>query len=224
MHYAGGEGPGTCKRGQSRGQGSGQHQDLGEAGRWCGEVLILFPAVQDAPPHLSIRALSKMQRDSQQRQSHSLHSPVKLDLFPGITCSTLKKIFTDFIFTSRSPSSQGARPPSPLTLHPPRASSRSPSPPSCYNTRLCERNNVYSPSRMGGLEMKRAVSPSPRPRAALGSGRRRNSYRNANGYGRLEGSPGEGITVHAGGERGERKQEKGLGTSAVQGPSFFSAA
>lgn len=92
--------------------------------------------------------------------------------------------------------------------------------PSCHNTRLCERNNVYSPSRMGGLEMKRAASPLPRPRAALGGGRRRNSCRN----GRREGSAGEGINIHAGGEREERKREKGLGTSIVQGPSFFSAA
>lgn len=124
---------------------------------------------------------------------------MKLDLFPGITCSTLKKIFTEFIFTSRSPFSQGALlcPPSlPLALHLPRASSRLPfPPPSCYNTRLCERNNVYSPSRMGGLEMKRAASPLPRPRAALGGGRRRNSCRNADGDGRREGSPSEGINI-----------------------------
>lgn len=97
-------------------------------------------------------------------------------------------------------------------------------PPSCHNTRLCERNNVYSPSRMGGLEMKRAASPSPRPRAALGGGRRRNSCRNADGDGRRGDSPDEGINIHVGGEREERKRKKGLGTGIIQGPSFFSVA
>lgn len=67
--------------------------------------------------------------------------------------------------------------PSALASSPPPSSPRLP--PSCHNTRLCERNNVYSPSRMGGSGMKSAASPSPRPRAALGGGRRRNSCRNA---------------------------------------------
>lgn len=161
---------------------------------------------------------------------------MKLDLFPGITHSTLKKIFTEFIFTSRSPSSQGALhalPPSRshfISPTPPPARFHHP-PPSFYNTRLCERNNVYSPLRMGGLEMKRAASPSPRPRAALGGGRRRNSCRNADGDGRREGSPGEGINIQP--RQGDKyscwrreggKKEKGLGTSIVQGPSFFSPA
>lgn len=134
---------------------------------------------------------------------------MKLDLFPGITCSTLKKIFTEFIFTSRSPSSQGALlcPPSlQLELHlPPRLLQLAfPPPLSCYNTRLCERNNVYSPSRMGGLEMKRAASPLPRPRAPLSSA----------GEGGIpagmpmatagwdEGSPGEGINIQT--RRGDK--------------------
>lgn len=79
--------------------------------------------------------------------------------------------------------------------------------------------------------MKRAASPSPRPRAALGGGRRRNSCRNADGDGRREGSPGEGINIQP--RQGDKyscwrreggKKEKGLGTSIDQGPSFFSPA
>lgn len=81
------------------------------------------------------------------------------------------------------------------TSSPPRLLPLAFPPPSCYNTRLCEQNNVYSPSRMGGLEMKRAASPLPRPRAALGGRRRRNSCRNADGDGRREGSPSEGINI-----------------------------
>lgn len=72
--------------------------------------------------------------------------------------------------------------------------------------------------------MKRAASPRPRPRprAALGGGRRRNSCRNADGHGRREDGPDEGINIHVGGEREERKRKKGPGTGIIQGPSFFS--
>lgn len=157
---------------------------------------------------------------------------MKLDLFPGITCSTLKKIFTEFIFTSRSPSSQGLSLPPTPTSSPPRLlllAFPAPPTPSCYNTRLCERNNVYSPSRMGGLEMKRAVSPLPRPRAALSSGRRRNSCRNADGEGQQEGSPGEGINIQPrrGDEyscwrrEGGKKERQGPGDQYSPGSIIF---
>lgn len=101
-----------------------------EAGWWQREVLVLSRAAWGASS-TSPSGFQSMWRNPWQRQSRSPHSPVKLDLFPGITCSTLKKIFTEFIFTSRSPSSQGALPCPPslqLALHLPRASSRSPSP------------------------------------------------------------------------------------------------
>lgn len=180
---------------------------------------MLSRAAWGAPP-TSPSGFQSMWRNPWPSQSRSPRSPVKLDLFPGITRSTSKKIFTEFIFTSRSPSSQGALPCPPslqLSLHLPLAF-----PPCCHNTRLCERNNVYSPPRMGGLAMKSAASPSPRPRAALGGGRRRNSCRNADGHGRPEDSPDEGINIHGGGEREERKRKKGPGTGIIQGPSFFS--
>lgn len=86
---------------------------------------------------------------------------MKLDLFPGITCSTLKKIFTEFIFTSRPPSSPGA-----LPCRPPARSPSPHAPTRClcpHNARLCQGNNVCSPSRMGGLEMKRSCPPPPTP-------------------------------------------------------------
>lgn len=86
--------------------------------------------------------------------------PKKPDLFPGITHSTLKKIFTEFTFTSRPPSSPGALRAALLpVLHPP----VSPALPQCLP--LCE-NNVCSPSRMGRLEMKRGCPP-PHPSPAL---------------------------------------------------------
>lgn len=116
-----------------------------------------LPEAQDAPP-VSAPGLKPPGRNRRQsRPRFPPSSAVKLDLFPGITCSTLKKIFTEFIFTSRPPSSPGA-----LPCRPPARSPSPPAPTRClcpHNARLCQGNNVCSPSRMGGLEMKRSCPP-----------------------------------------------------------------
>lgn len=98
-----------------------------------GEVSVLsvfqryptaLPEAQDAPP-VSAPGLKPPGRNRRQsRPRFPPSSAVKLDLFPGITCSTLKKIFTEFIFTSRPPSSPGALPLPPscsLSIPPPAA-------------------------------------------------------------------------------------------------------
>lgn len=173
--------------------------------------------------HPSIRVSVNVEKPTMwQSQSRSPHSPVKLDLFPGITRSTLKKIFTEFIFTSRSPSSQGARralpPSSQLSLHLPRASSRSPSPRAATMPSFV-RGTMFAVPEDGGIAHEKGCCPSPRPRAALGGGE----------GGIPAGMPMAGERQPRRGDKyswwrrqGGKKEKEGPGL--IQGPSFFSVA
>ena len=171
--------------------------DWGKAGRWWWGGSGALLNIPGCFPHLSIRILINMEKPVAKsvpllplsRETGSISWDYMQHLKENIYRIYIHIPFALFSGGFLVPSLPPAR-----TSSPPRLLLLA-FPPSCYNTRLCERNNVYSPSRMGGLEMKRAASPLPRPRAVLSGGRRSNSCRNADGEDRREGSPGKGINI-----------------------------
>lgn len=201
-----GEEPEECKWGQPRGQA------LQPAGWVRRESRTAAEGGSGAFPSFP-SAFQSMRRNARHSQSRSPHSAVKLDLFPGITRSTLKKIFTEFIFTSRSPSSQGALP-CPASLPAARTSS-----PRAATMPAFVRGTMFALPRGWGLGAERGRAAAPGPGPGLLPVRDKEEFLQECRW--PADSPDQGINIHVGGEREERKEKEGPGDRYIPESVIF---